>query len=101
MKHCCPKEWMKFFKAICDEHRQKILELLHKHGKINATEIVKKVKLSQPTVSHHLKILSDAEVIKSEKKGKEVFYSLVHKHIASCCGGFMKHFGYKEHKKKK
>ncbi|MFC1655602.1 ArsR/SmtB family transcription factor [Patescibacteria group bacterium] len=92
MVDCCPKSWLKFFKAICDEHRQKILELLHHHEKLNASEIVKKLKLSQPTVSHHLKILVESDTIKSVKKGKEVFYTLSKNHISKCCHGFMEHF---------
>jgi len=89
---CCPKEWMKFFKAVHDENRQKILQLLRKHGEMNASDIVKKMKLSQPTVSHHLKILCGAEILKAKKKQKEVYYTLAHDNIASCCMGFMKHF---------
>lgn len=95
MSKCCPKEWMKFFKAICDEHRQEILDHVRKQGRVNVGDIVKKMKLSQPTVSHHLKILCDAEVVFSEKKGKEVFYSVNEKNIFSCCQGFMKHFSCK------
>jgi DNA-binding transcriptional ArsR family regulator len=88
---------MKFFKAIHDEHRQKMMDLLHEKGKMNVGDIVKKVKLSQPTVSHHLKILSEAEVIVSKKEGKEVFYELSGKMIQDCCMGFWEHF---KHKKK-
>jgi DNA-binding transcriptional ArsR family regulator len=62
--------------------------ILHESGRLNASEIVKKTKLSQPTVSHHLKVLREAEIVVSEKKGKEVYYSLSAKHIASCCGDF-------------
>ena len=96
MKHCCPKEWFKFFKAVCDENRQKILEYLHDTDKANAGDIVKKLKLSQPTVSHHLKILTDAEVLTAKKKGKEVYYSLNSKIITNCCGGFMKRYSHKK-----
>jgi ArsR family transcriptional regulator, arsenate/arsenite/antimonite-responsive transcriptional repressor len=99
MARCCPKSWIKFFKAVCDEPRQKILEILHEKEKMNASEIKKKLNLSQPTISHHLKILVEAEVVKSEKKGKEVFYTLSNNQIDSCCTGFAKHFA-KHHKKK-
>ncbi len=91
---CCPKEWMKFFKAAHDENRQKILRMLREKGSLTAGEIVKKMKLSQPTVSHHLKILCEAEIVKAEKKQREVHYSLAKDNIASCCTGFMKYFSH-------
>lgn len=88
----CPKEWLKFFKAVCDENRQKILQLIRSEGEVNASTIVKKMKLSQPTVSHHLKILCDAGITMAKKKQKEVFYTISQKNIASCCKDFMKFF---------
>ena len=85
---CCPKIWLKFFKAVSDHHRQMILALIRKHDTLNASDIIKKIKLSQPTTSHHLNILKDARLITSVKKGKEVYYSLNDKTISSCCTGF-------------
>ena len=92
MTNVCPKVWCTFFKAIHDEHRQLILDLLKKHGELNATEIVKKIKLSQPTVSHHLKILHQAELIHAHKNGKEMMYSLNPEPIIKCCNGFKNRF---------
>ena len=56
------------FKAISDERRRKILFILGKQD-ANAGEIARRFKISQPTVSNHLKILKEAGLIK-EKKGK-------------------------------
>lgn len=92
MSITCPKMWCHFFKAIHDRHRQHVLELLAEHGQLNATEIVKRLKLSQPTVSHHLKILHEAKLINTLKQGKEVFYSINQKSIVDCCGGFIDKF---------
>jgi ArsR family transcriptional regulator, arsenate/arsenite/antimonite-responsive transcriptional repressor len=92
MSNCCPKNWIKFFKAVCDEHRQAILALLHKHGEMNASDLLKKMKLSQPTISHHLKILCDSGAISHVKKGREVYYKVSKDIIDSCCGGFMRKF---------
>jgi DNA-binding transcriptional ArsR family regulator len=89
MNHCYPLKWHKFFKAACDKHRQQILALISQHRTINANQIIKKMDISQPTTSHHLKILSEAGLILAEKKGKEVFYSINKKNISSCCLGFM------------
>ena len=90
MNEChCPKTWIKFFKAIADQHRQSILALIKEHQSINATEIIKHNKLSQPTISHHLTILKQAGLIQEKKKGREVYYSIKDKTISSCCLGFM------------
>lgn len=63
------------FKALSDPHRQKILKLLARQ-EMGVCEIMHFVGLSQPAVSHHLKIMKQANLITSEKEGKIVFYSL-------------------------
>lgn len=92
MNTCCPKNWMKFFKAVCDEQRQMILGILRKYRNLNASQIIDKMKLSQPTVSHHLKILREASIVNAKKVGKEVYYSINKKNISNCCTGFMNIF---------
>lgn len=86
---CCPKSWIGFFKAGGDHHRQHILWLIKKYKRVNASDILNKIKLSQPTLSHHLGILKQAGLIIENKKGREVFYSIDSKTISSCCLGFM------------
>lgn len=51
-----------------------IIYLMEKEA--NVSEITNHLKLSQPTISHHLRILKNAKILKSQKKGKEVYYSL-------------------------
>ncbi|MEG0313910.1 MAG: autorepressor SdpR family transcription factor [Erysipelotrichaceae bacterium] len=63
------------FKAMSDQTRRDILELL-KTGSMNATDISDSFKLSNATVSHHLNILKDANLILDEKKGKYIYYTL-------------------------
>ena len=63
------------FKALNDETRREILELL-KEKDLNAGEIAKKFNISKPSISHHLDILKRADLIASEKKGQFVTYSL-------------------------
>jgi len=92
MKPYCPKKWHIFFKAIHDNQRQMILEIIRNHHEIHANGIVEKVSLSQPTVSHHLKILCDANLLHVKKSGKEVLYSINKECIGECCGGFMRKF---------
>lgn len=89
MTQCCPKGWIKFFKAAADEHRQNIISVIGEHQPINASDILKHIKLSQPTLSHHLNKLYEAGLIETEKKGKEVFYKINIKIVKDCCLGFI------------
>lgn len=90
MNTCCTsKVFLRFFKAAGDSHRQKILALLREHKALNASDIMKQIRLSQPTISHHLALLTEAGILFAEKRGKEVIYSLNTKKISSCCLGFM------------
>lgn len=63
------------FKAISDERRRKILSILGKDD-ANAGEIARRFKISQPTVSNHLKILKEAGLIKERKVKQNRIYSL-------------------------
>jgi len=63
------------FKAISDERRRKILSILGKSD-ANAGEIARRFKISQPTVSNHLKILKEAGLIKERKVKQNRIYSL-------------------------
>lgn len=63
------------FKALNDETRRQIVELL-KERDMNAGEIAERFNISKPSISHHLDILKRADLITSEKKGQFVEYSL-------------------------
>ncbi|MEW5938383.1 MAG: metalloregulator ArsR/SmtB family transcription factor [Chloroflexota bacterium] len=77
-----------FAKAIADETRQKIMNLVCCNW-LSVTEIVEKLDVSQPTVSHHLAILRDASLVNVREEGKQTFYSLNQENIAVCCGQLM------------
>jgi DNA-binding transcriptional ArsR family regulator len=64
----------KVFTALGDEHRQRILLLFEKGEHLNVGQIAEVSTLARSTVSHHLKILREADVLLSEKQGKEVFF---------------------------
>jgi ArsR family transcriptional regulator, arsenate/arsenite/antimonite-responsive transcriptional repressor len=74
-----------FCRALGDETRQQILELL-RGGELGASEIVRAFEMSQPTISHHLGILKQSGLLKSRKQGKQVFYSIDHDNVIECCG---------------
>lgn len=63
------------FKALDDETRRKILELLREQD-MNAGEIADRFQMTKPSISHHLEILKNAELISSIKKGQFVVYSI-------------------------
>ena len=57
------------FKAFCDENRLQILELL-RSGEKCACKLLDDLHISQPTLSHHMKILCDAGIVQGRKEGK-------------------------------
>jgi ArsR family transcriptional regulator len=62
-------------KAIADPVRLQLVDVLRKHaGKVCVCELVPLFDLSQPTVSHHLKVLRDAGIVDSERQGLWVYY---------------------------
>ena len=65
----------KVFRALNDPTRREILKLL-KEKDMAAGEIADAFQISKPSISHHLDILSQAELVTSEKKGQFVIYSL-------------------------
>lgn len=74
-----------FAKALGDETRQKIMGLCC-CTRVSVSEIVAQLGVTQPTVSHHLKVLRAAGLVKREKCGKEVFYTLAQEKLAlGCC----------------
>lgn len=63
------------FKAFCDENRIRILNLLH-NGEKCACVLLDDLHISQPTLSHHMKILCDSGVVVARKEGKWTYYSI-------------------------
>ena len=65
----------KTFKALSDSTRREILELL-KDGAAPAGEIAAHFHMTGATVSHHLAVLKEAELVSDEKRGKYIYYEL-------------------------
>jgi len=68
-------EFTHLFKALADPTRRSIVELL-KSKDLTPSEILEKLSVSQPTLSHHLDILKRANLIEGERNGQFVRYSL-------------------------
>lgn len=63
------------WKALADPTRRKILELLKKRD-MNAGEIAAEFNMTKPSISNHLNILKQADLVDSEKQGQNVMYSI-------------------------
>lgn len=74
------------FKVLGVESRIKILELLKTDGPLGAKKIAIKLGISPAAVSQHLKILRQANLVKSERKGYYIPYSVDADNLETCCG---------------
>jgi len=63
------------FKALADPTRRSILDLLRK-GDLTAGEIAANFNISKPSISHHLSILKQADLVSDERQGQNIIYSL-------------------------
>src|SRR5690349_435216 len=82
-----------FGKALADETRQEIM----KHVCcvwLNVSEIEAKLggKVNQPTISHHLKQLEEADLVQVRQDGRFRYYTLNQEHMPVCCGALVRQF---------
>ena len=63
------------FKALADPHRRSILKLL-KGGSRTAGDLAKAFPISKPSLSHHFNVLKAADLIRAERRGQQIVYSL-------------------------
>src|SRR5512140_776259 len=84
-----------FTKAIADATRQKIMKMLCCEW-LSVNEVVAKLDVSQPTVSHHLAILRDAGLVNVREEGKQTFYTLNQEQVSYCCGQLLMQFAPEE-----
>lgn len=65
---------IRFLNGIGDAMRLQILEILGKKGRMSVNDIASNFHVSRPAISHHLRILKDANLVQHEKLGQEVYY---------------------------
>ncbi|HHT01701.1 MAG TPA: winged helix-turn-helix transcriptional regulator [Firmicutes bacterium] len=63
------------FKALSDGNRRKILRMLEK-GNMTAGEIAEQFDISKPSISHHLNVLKQANLVQDMRKGQNIYYEL-------------------------
>lgn len=68
-------EVIRVFKAFCDVNRLAILGLLRTEEKC-ACDLLEDLNITQSTLSHHMKILCDAQIVQGRKEGTWVYYSI-------------------------
>ncbi|MEM9970833.1 MAG: autorepressor SdpR family transcription factor [Pseudomonadota bacterium] len=69
------RKMTKVFKALADGTRQEILQLLEEQP-FTVGEIVSRFNLSQPTISRHLSVLKEADLVIDQRRGQNVIYRL-------------------------
>lgn len=72
------KKIEKISKALGDPYRLQIIEAIKKHGSacMQCSAVVDMINLSQPAISHHIKLLTEADLIIPEKEGRTVKYTI-------------------------
>jgi DNA-binding transcriptional ArsR family regulator len=76
------------FEALSSQVRRKILAYLA-HAELSAGEIAARFEISKPAVSQHLSILEGAGLVRSEKRGQFVYYSLVPDSLANTLNSYV------------
>jgi ArsR family transcriptional regulator, arsenate/arsenite/antimonite-responsive transcriptional repressor len=82
---------VEFGKALADETRQKIMALCCCQ-QLSVGAIAETLGVSQPTISHHLKILKNAGLVRAERDGKEVLYTLIQERLTLACCQVVENF---------
>ena len=83
---------VEFCKALADDTRQRILTMLLEEGEKCVGDIVAEFDMSQPTISHHLGVLKQFNLVTSRKEGKQVFYTINQDNVVECCGQLVAKF---------
>lgn len=87
-------ELAEFLKFFGDTTRIRIIHILIS-GEISVNEIAEKLKLEQSVVSHQLRILRTANLIKPRREGRKIFYSLDDEHIEEIFSAGLTHILHK------
>lgn len=88
-----PVDPLLFAKALADDTRQEIMSHLCCTW-LSVNDVVERLggRVKQPTVSHHLKLLEEAQLVHVRQEGRQRFYSLNQEHVTLCCGVLIKQF---------
>lgn len=76
------------FKVLSDKTRIAIIKIIRNGNVHNVNEIIDAVRVTQPTVSHHLRLLSKIGLLTREKRGREARYAFNDQYPCKGCGVF-------------
>ena len=77
-----------FARAVADGTRAKIMQLCCCEWR-SVGDLAQELGVTQPTVSHHLAFLREADLVLFRPEGRQTFYSLNQSQVATCCGRLM------------
>ncbi|MBE2221121.1 MAG: winged helix-turn-helix transcriptional regulator [Anaerolineae bacterium] len=86
---CC--DFDDFLRALADETRQQILHLLQ-NGEMSVSDLCDHFDQQQPTISHHLAVLRQANLVTTRQEGKWVYYQANQACVAECCQEITRRF---------
>ncbi|MFA6001105.1 MAG: metalloregulator ArsR/SmtB family transcription factor [Thermoleophilia bacterium] len=90
---CCDyKTLVGVFKALSDQTRQKILLTLEDLGETRVSDLVDRLGISQPTMSHHLGVLKNTGLVEDRRDGQSIYYRVNRIWLTECCSGFISRF---------
>ena len=75
------QEFLNKSKVLNDSTRLTILQMLSKNGTMCACKILEELSITQATLSHHMKVLSNAGFVNVERNGKWCYYTLISENI--------------------
>ena len=95
MQNIPPREILEYiadlFKGFADPTRVHILSLLLVRQELCVTEIAEEVGVSQSAISHQLRALKGARLVKSRREGKSIMYSLADGHVQTIINQGLEH----------
>ena len=66
----------KVFQALAHKDRREVLRLIKRNGEMNAGDLSEHFEFSKPTLSHHLKALSGADLLVRDRRGQFIYYQI-------------------------
>lgn len=88
------------FEVLSDSTRMQILSILSEGKRLRAKDILEHLKISQPTLSHHMQLLVSEEIVSVNKIGRECFYNINEAIIRSMISGLQSLISVEENKVK-
>lgn len=80
---------VEFARALADKTRREIMSLCCCEWR-SVGELAERLQVTQPTVSHHLAFLREANLVLIRPQGRRTFYTLNQHEVASCCGRLLR-----------